>query len=231
MIRHMIQSAPKTALLAVSLIALSACQTSGTTRYTDTVNRSTVELVRLPFELQPEADGTDSLSAQSTISMHTFLTSINAGYGDIIMLDAPSASASRIKAIQEFLKERGLTFGGVATLGQTPADKAVMLYVERYQVTVPNCGIWPSDNAEIDPNNAPPFHGCSSVAALGMMVANPRDLVAGQSGRSNSSSAVSAVNSLTQPANTGPSVTLSVQGIDQLPGASSTSSTNSSGSN
>lgn len=227
MIRHMIQSAPKTAFLALSLLAVSACQSSGTTRYSDAVNRSTVELVRLPFEIQPETDGTDTLSAQSAVSLHSFLTSVKAGYGDIIMLDAPSATPNRIKAVQALLKTRGLTFGGVAPLGETPKANTVMLYVERYQVTVPNCGIWPSDKADLDRNNAAPFHGCSTVAALGMMVANPRDLVAGQSGRANTNAAVSAVNGLSQPANTGPSVTFSVQGIDQLPAATTTANTNS----
>ncbi|MCK0068199.1 CpaD family pilus assembly lipoprotein [Kordiimonas laminariae] len=227
MIRHMIQSAPKTALLALGIIALSACQTSGTTRHTDAVNRSSVELVRLPFEIRPEADGTDTLSAQSAVSMHAFLTSVNAGYGDIIMLDAPSATPKRLEAIQEFLKERGLTFGGVAPLGTAPSEQGVMLYVERYQVTVPNCGVWPADNASIAPNNAAPFHGCATTATLNLMVANPRDLVAGQNGRANAQAAVSAVNGLSQPASTGPRVTFSVEGLNEI----APTNTNSSGSN
>ncbi len=233
MIRHMIhftsrKTISKMALIAVGLFTLSACQTSGTTRHTDAVNRSTVELVRLPFAIPAEDDGTDTLSARTAISVHGFLSSINAGYGDVVMLDAPSTSGKRLAAVQQLIKDRGLTYGGVAPLGKTPEDNTVMMYVERYSVTVPNCGNWPSTD-NIDGNNPSPTFGCTVNAALGLMVANPRDLIAGQNGRSGTAAAVSAITgpAATQPTE-GPTLSLSVEDVKTLIAAdkATTTSTN-----
>ncbi len=183
----------KSLMTASALLCLSACQTTSSPQSSDIVQRSSVQLIRLPLEIAAETDGTDSLSMHTETQVSSFLAQVNAGYGDIILLDTKNASKERIDAIQSLIKDSGLTFGGVIPLGSTPADQAVMLYVERYEVTAPNCGNWPDKEGQYDRNNRMPFNGCSNDSALALMVANPRDLADGQQGATNTKSAVSAL--------------------------------------
>jgi len=185
----------KTACLGLGLLGLGACQhTDAGTTASPQVMRNTVHMVRLPLEIQAEPDGTDSLSNVSINKIHSFLMSIEAGYGDVLMLDAPSASPDRIKAIETMIKGRGLVYAGIGAYGEAPEDGSVILYVERYQVIPPNCNYWPVETSGNQRNNDSPFHGCANTINLGLMVADPRDLVAGRSNGNSTAAAVRAVN-------------------------------------
>lgn len=207
----------KPAFLGLSLLGLAACQHTDVAAPSplEATMRNTVQMVRLPFEIKAEDDGTDTPSAQTLASLNMFLATTEAGYGDVLMLDSESASPDRISAIQAFIKARGLTYGGTAKLGSKPAEGSVMLYLERYVVTTPNCGEWAAETSNNERNNPSSFYGCSTAANLGLMVANPRDLVAGQNGGNSTSTAVGAIagstpaQSATPPGN----MTISLDGM------------------
>ncbi len=68
----------------------------------------------------------------------------------------------------------------------------VRVTVERYIVTPPACPDWSKPVGEDSQNTPPPNFGCANTANLGMMVANPRDLVHGRSPGTSDGAAVSA---------------------------------------
>lgn len=185
----------KPAFLCLSLSVLAACEHTsvGTATPQQNVARNTVQMVRLPLEINQEADGTDSLSRVTTGAISEFLRSVNAGYGDVIMLDAPSASAGRIAAVELMIQRTGLTYGGASALGIKPAEGAVMLYVERYVVTTPNCNYWPEVTSNQQRNNDSASLGCATTNNLGLMIANPRDLIAGHYSGTSTAAAVNAL--------------------------------------
>jgi len=185
----------KPALLGFGILSLTACQHTDVAApsLTETVARNSVQMVRLPLEVRTEVDGTDTLSAVTVTALDSFLNSIEAGYGDVIMLDGPEASPDRVKALETYVRSRGLVYAGTSTLGAKPQSGSVILYVERYLVTTPNCNYWPEVTSGQEKNNDSLFHGCSTTINLGLMIADPRDLIAGKSSRNSTAAAVSAI--------------------------------------
>jgi pilus assembly protein CpaD len=184
----------KAAVISAGLFTLGACQHTDMSTAPQQQMRNSVQMVRLPLEINRESDGTDTLSNVTIGRINSFLASIEAGYGDVLMLDAPNASPERIKAVETMIRSKGLVYAGVSALGTAPTDGSVMLYVERYQVTPPNCNYWPEETSVNARNNDSPFHGCSNTINLGLMVADPRDLVSGRSSGNSTAAAVSAIN-------------------------------------
>ncbi|WP_262691849.1 CpaD family pilus assembly protein [Kordiimonas aestuarii] len=214
--QYIVAKAFKPALLGLTLMSTAACMHDSIANPVvgETVTRNTVTLVRLAYTIEAEDDGTDTLSAGTAASLQAFLQSVGAGHGDIIMLDSAS-TAGRRDAIAQTLRKRGLVYGGEAPLGETPEGGNIALYVERYLVTPPACGQWPNEPTNNTRNNASAYFGCSNTANLGLMVADPRDLIAGQHRGNSTAAAVGAIYTpVVKPA--GPSMTLS---IDGMPGA------------
>ncbi len=206
-----------TKAMAIALCALSvtACQHTNVAEpsLNDSVSRNSVQMVRLPFEIRSEQDGTDSLSNVTLASLGGFLASVSVNYADVIMLDGPNASPERISAIEDYIRESGLIYAGTSALGAEPNSGSVMLYVERYTVTTPKCGNWAPETSNNTRNNVSSFLGCSNTANLGLMVANPRDLVSGQSGNNSTAAAVGAIYTPTVKKPAGPKMTLSLEGM------------------
>jgi len=200
--------------LALSLLSLGACQHTnvGEPSLGDTIARNSVQMVRLPFEVMIEEDGTASLSNVSKTAINNFLTSSEVTYADVLMLDGPTASPNRIAAIESYIRETGLVYAGTSVLGAEPQNGAVMLYIERYVVTTPRCGEWLPEYSNNSRNNDSPFYGCANTANLGLMVANPRDLISGQSAGNTTAAAVGAIYT-PSPKEKGPSMTLSMEGL------------------
>lgn len=200
--------------LAVCVLSISACQHTNVAEpsLNDTVSRNSVHMVRLPFEIKSEQDGTASLSNVTRASLNGFLTSIEVSYADVIMLDGPNAAPERLSAIEGFIRENGLIFAGNSALGVEPGAGSVMLYVERYVVTTPKCGNWAPENSNNSRNNASSFLGCSNTANLGLMAANPRDLIAGQSAGNSTAAAVGAIYTPRAKTTAGPTITYKLEG-------------------
>lgn len=199
------------ALVAVGGL-LSACQPTALSGPVpaETIKRNEVQMVRIPYSIGPELDGTETPSSYTLNSINVFLRGSNVAYGDLILLDTSSVTPARAAAIEAYLREAGLPYGGAMPLGAAPTDGSMMLYIERHIVTPPECGTWgPQDHED---NNASAHLGCATAANLGLMVANPRDLIMGQSGGNSTAAAVGAIYTPT-PQNTGPSMTLSFEGL------------------
>ena len=62
------------------------------------------------------------------------------------------------------------------TPDSVPAN-TLLVVVERYVVTPPDCPNWTKSSSDDHDNSQTSNFGCSTVTNLGLMVANPRDLV------------------------------------------------------
>ena len=183
----------KTALICLSCLAFTAgCANSGMSNFTgvEAQNRNIVEMVRVPYNMNFNANET-SLSETEIVKLNHFLRTSNITYGDEFSMDFPlendgslsDIDSKRLMYISTLLKDSGLHMSEVITpYGMEPKNNSGRLLVSKYIVTPPECGDW---RQPADPNydNAPLSNlGCASQANLGLMVANPRDLITGQDG-------------------------------------------------
>ncbi len=126
--------------------------------------------------------------------LDAFLARLDAGYGDRFYVVAgrgrkgePKQAAARLaerrrQAVMAFLELRRLRvlplrieFGIDAPVGE-----AVKVMVRRYVVTLPECPDW-TGRPGVTFNNTPSSNfGCATATNLGLMVADPGDIVAGR---------------------------------------------------
>lgn len=88
-------------------------------------------------------------------------------------------AAARVGQLTREISQRGI---GAVTLppeGDTAEDH-MMIFVERYVVTPPDCPNWTKPTFGDHSNTLPSNFGCADATNLGLMVADPRDLVIGR---------------------------------------------------
>ncbi len=126
--------------------------------------------------------------------LDAFLARLEAGYGDRFFVvagrgrrGAPTQAAARLaerrrQAVMAFLELRRLRvlplrieFGIDAPVGE-----AVKVIVRRYVVTLPGCPDWTGRPGISYANTPTSNFGCATATNLGLMVADPGDIVAGR---------------------------------------------------
>lgn len=152
-------------------------------------NRNEVEMVRIPYSVNFE-DGSEVLSKVEISRLNNFLATSNITYGNEFSMDFPldrngnlsDIDTKRLSYISNLLKDSGLYMSEKVTpFGMEPRVNTGRLIVSKYVVTLPECG-W-SQPSYPNYENAPTSNfGCASQANLGLMIANPKDLLTGQSG-------------------------------------------------
>ena len=126
------------------------------------------------------AGGASTPSDTQLNKLDTFLTGIQLGYGDDVILQG--GTRARRQALDIYLQRKGLPIQIKSEPGATgqPAANNVNVTVERYVVTPPACPNWSNFDGNEQRNAPGSNYGCATDASLGYMVANPRDLVEGQ---------------------------------------------------
>jgi len=171
------------------LICLTLAGCSGAANFTDgdAQNRNIVEMIRLAYDVTFEAN-TSSLSTGEIQQLDTFMMNSNVSYGDELSMDFPlerdgslsPQNQNRMVFLTELLKQRGLHLSPMVTpYGMSPAKDQARFLISRYVVTPPQCGDWSQPSTDNYGNTNMPNFGCTSQARLGLMVANPRDLITG----------------------------------------------------
>lgn len=190
----------------IALVSVSACIPSAA-QYSGAANekRNEVRMVRLTHVVDMAGD--NQLNADAAAGLDLFLSENGIGYGDSLSLDAGDnpAGDNQRAAISNHLRGHGLLLGNHQTIaGAMPAAGTIVLVVDRYVVTTPNCNDWSMNSKPNYANAESSAFGCSTRAILGQMVANPRDLVQGQEDDGpNASAAGNAVGSYVDGAGTG----------------------------
>ena len=178
----------KTALTALFGMALLSGCASDVVEWTpaeapkkNQVQRTTAEhVVRYPAHLSTiphaekhrlEAFINDQLRYPNAV--HIYVTEFG-GHGE-----------ARLKDLLKRIRKAGVRQNGITVdhyhdedLGYT--GSGVLLMVERYIVVPPSCPDWTRSLSSVQGAESMPNYGCADTANLGMMIADPRDLIQGK---------------------------------------------------
>lgn len=179
------------ALLSVlASLLIGGCSSLSNQAAGDAQLRNEVEMIRIPFMLSFARDRSQ-LSGDAIEKLDMFLMKSNAGYGDELSMDFPlqrdgklsAQNRKRLAFLSELMKKRGLHLASEVTpYGMSPPANKARFLISRYVVTPPRCGDWSQPSTD-NYGNAPTVNfGCANQANLGLMVANPRDLITGVTG-------------------------------------------------
>ncbi len=183
--------------------------------------RAQVQVVRMAHDISLAGAGEAMLSDDAAKSLVAFLVESEARYGDRFFLDpGDNVSVSELAMVRELFAVRALPVGDNAPLGAKPGPRTVRLYLERHVVTAPTCGQWDEELGNSIRNNTSAFFGCSNAQSLALMVADPRDLVAGVDSPRSTAPAVQAILRGRMRAETSSDVGATGIELPQLSGAS-----------
>jgi pilus assembly protein CpaD len=174
------------ALIGIAgLAALSACEMSDAQHWQPSsagaqkVNK--VEFSRLSHTVR-FTSGSPTLTSAETSRLMGFLDDSDIVYGDHLYLGAAGDDAltqKREAALRRILAKRGvlMTVSPIAAHG---SSDEMTVQLERYVVTPPACPNWSKPTGGDPDNTTFSNFGCATETNLGMMVANPRDLLVGR---------------------------------------------------
>lgn len=125
--------------------------------------------------------------------LSAWFQSMQLGYGDKIFVTSSYGETGPRQDVARVAADYGLLLseGSPVTAGQS-APGAIRVIVSRMTASVPGCPNW--DNASGDPLNTgagvslTPNYGCATNSNLAAMIADPGDLVLGQTGAPNDAS-------------------------------------------
>ena len=176
--------------LALLALPLAACKT-GVNRGVESVHQPVVSHAAYTYDVQAAPDG--GLTASEARRLDDWFASIGLGYGDqvAIVTDAHYSPTLR-DGIADIVARHGMLVGedSSAAAGAAPAG-SVRLVVRRATARVPGCPDWSGKSETEFQLGASSNFGCGVNGSLAAMVANPDDLVRGQSSESDLRTATS----------------------------------------
>ena len=173
------------AAAAILALGASACATNNSGPLS-AVNNPSVYSVHQPvvgrtdFVLDLRADGR-GVSPAEIERLHGWFDSIGLRYGDRISVDDGYGAGTARADIARAVGEYGLVLeGGAPVTGEVPAG-SVRVVASRATASVPGCPNWSSEgNGMVPTQGTSTNYGCASNSNLAAMIANPNDLVLGQ---------------------------------------------------
>lgn len=171
--------APLILWLAIACGALQACDAPGEWSAAEAPRQLRVDFRRMTHPAVYVANATQ-LAPSEQQSLTNFLQVAEVTTDDHVYLEATNnggLNASRIGALARDLSRRGYVVGTLPPTRDAVPVNAILVAVERYVVTPPDCPNWTKSPSGDSENAASSNFGCSNVTNLGLMVADPRDLV------------------------------------------------------
>lgn len=181
MLNKLSRTVLRSALVGAVALPLAACGgEAGYNRSVESVHQPVVSYSTFIFDVQADNGG---ISSSERVRLAGWLGSLNVGYGDSVAVASGSTSVPQ-KAhsdISEVLGDRGLLLQeDSSAVAGTPPYGSVRLILRRSSASVPGCPDW-SRNAENDMvGGSSSNYGCATNGNLAAMIANPEDLVRGQ---------------------------------------------------
>ncbi|HTZ78250.1 MAG TPA: CpaD family pilus assembly lipoprotein [Stellaceae bacterium] len=170
-------------LLAIASAALAACD-STPDEWTST---QAPRQLRVDFQRLTHATAFPSGSAQlaqgERDSLLGFLHSAEVSPDDTIYLEAADEdklSNNRVSALVRDLSRKGYSLAMLPAKRDAIPPDSLLVVVERYVVTPPDCPNWTKSPNGDHENAVSSDFGCANLTNLGLMVADPRDLVMGR---------------------------------------------------
>jgi len=168
-------------ILCLALIAgaLQACDPPGEWTPAEAPRQLRVDFQRLTHTASFGPSATQ-LADREQESLSAFLQAAQVTTDDPIYLEARAGDrlgATRIAELARDLTRQGYAVSSLPAAPDAVAANTLRVVVERYVVTPPDCPNW-TKSPSGDHDNFPTSNfGCSNVTNLGLMVADPRDLV------------------------------------------------------
>lgn len=168
-------------LCAVLLLALAGCN-SPTEQWqpVEAPKTNKVEFVRLNHSVR-FAPGSAALAPAEARRLGAFVDDAEIAGGEEVFVatgEADGLAQKRQAAVRTLLSRRGIRAVPLATANA--ARDEVALQVERYVVTPPACPNWSKPSGGDPTNTVGSNFGCATATNLGLMVAEPRDLLVGR---------------------------------------------------
>jgi pilus assembly protein CpaD len=165
------------AVLSLAGTAEAKRDRHGPERGLDSLNQPVVARSDYVLDLSA-ADG--GLSASERTRLNQWFQSLGLGYGDHIFVDEGQGSVYGRRDVAGTAAEYGilLSDGAPVTAGTVPPG-GVRVIVSRSIAYVPNCPNWSEHRG---PSSVSSNYGCALNSNLAAMVADPNDLVLGQTG-------------------------------------------------
>ncbi len=168
-------------ILALSLgVTLSACGGMPTNRGLESLKQPVVERTNYTMDV---AAGAGGLSIPEQQRLASWFEAMDLRYGDRLSIEDPMINAAARDSIAKLAGRHGILVqdGAPVTEGYvTPGSVRVIL--TRSTAMVPGCPDW-SESSDLNYNNAAsPNYGCAINSNMAAMIANPEDLIKGQTG-------------------------------------------------
>jgi pilus assembly protein CpaD len=170
-------------LVAALALPLAACgpEKNYYNRSVDSIHQPVVSYSTFLYDVR--ADGA-SLSRAERERLNGWLNSLNVGYGDSIAIASAGADVSPAlqQQIADVIGTRGMMIGLDESnlAGAAPAG-SVRLIMRRSSASVPGCPDWKTTQESDMVHATHSNFGCAANSNLAAMIANPEDLVRGQS--------------------------------------------------
>lgn len=166
--------------LGVTLAGCSSGPLTETNTSLYSVNQPVVD--RTNFTLDVDT-GRSGLSINEQQRLNGWFETMDLRYGDRVTVEDPSSNPAVADAVNELAGRYGLIVSGVAptTTGLLGAGQARVV-ITRSTASVPSCPNWDDRHDGNFKNETSKNYGCAINSNLAAMVANPEDLLEGQSG-------------------------------------------------
>lgn len=129
------------------------------------------------------ATGPAGLAPGESQRLAGWLASLRLGYGDGVAVDDPSGSRNVKRSVAAATGSYGLLIAEAPPVTGSPlAPGMVRVVITRMHASVPGCPDWSRNESSEFNGNTSSNQGCSINSNLAAMVANPGDLVRGQTG-------------------------------------------------
>ena len=188
------QSFKVSAALLVVAGSLTACGADGGLRpynnpSLNSANQPVVQRTDYVLDLSTTGNG---LAPSEAARLSQWFASLNLGYGDRIFLDEGSGyadPASRADVARVAGSHGLLLADGTPVTAGAVQPGSVRVVVSRTAASVPGCPNWEKGEINARTATTSPNYGCAVNSNLAAMVADPNDLVLGQSTGSTTDSA------------------------------------------
>ena len=167
------------AVLSLGL-SLGACGGIPTNTSLYSTKQPVVERTNFTLDVNTSSSGL-SITEQQRLS--GWFKTLDLRHGDHVTVEDPSSNPAITDAVNELAGRYGLIPGEVAptTQGMLQPGQARVV-ITRSSASVPGCPDWSARSDTNYMNAASPGYGCAVNSNIAAMVANPEDLLEGQSG-------------------------------------------------
>lgn len=167
------------AVLSLGL-SLGACAGMPTNTSLYSTKQPVVERTNFTLDVDTNRSG---LSITEQQRLNGWFETMDLRYGDRVTVEDPSANPAVKEAVDQLAGRYGLIIDGVApTTSDLLQPGQARVVITRSSASVPDCPDWSAQSDSNYANATSPGFGCAVNSNIAAMVANPEDLLEGQSG-------------------------------------------------